>query len=57
LLGQVPFIQIDPETGEPTSRPVGGRFRIPKLAWIASSVVVTLAAALAASLYFGWMSF
>ncbi len=59
LLGQVPYIQIDPETGEATSRPSGSsRFlRIPKLAWIASSLVLTLVIAVATSVYFGWMNF
>ena len=58
LLGQVPFIQIDPETGEATTGAGGrSRFRIPKLAWIASSLVLTLAIAVATSVYFGWMSF
>lgn len=58
LLGQVPFIQIDPETGEPTSGAAGGgRFRISKPLWIASSLVLMLVVAAATSFYFGWMPF
>lgn len=57
LLGQVPFIQIDPDTGEPTSRAIGRRFRIPKFAWIAASVVLLLVLGLGAAMYFGWMPF
>ena len=57
LLGQVPFIQIDPETGEPTSGPAAkSRFRIPKVAWIAASLLLLLSLAAAAAIYFDVVS-
>jgi uncharacterized protein involved in exopolysaccharide biosynthesis len=58
LLGQVPFIQIDPETGEATANPAGGSWRrIPKMAWIAAFFTLILALAAASALYFGWLPF
>jgi hypothetical protein len=59
LLGQVPFIQFDPHGGgESTSAESGGarRSRFPRLAWAAASLLLVLAVAAGASLYFGWLS-
>jgi uncharacterized protein involved in exopolysaccharide biosynthesis len=54
LLGQVPFIQFDAETGEATTR---RRWRVPRFAWIGLSVMLVAAAGGGALLYYlGWLS-
>jgi hypothetical protein len=57
LLGQVPFIQFDPDTGEPAVDSRGARWRFPRLAWIASSLMLVLVMAVGAARYLGWLSF
>ena len=57
LLGQVPFIQFDPDTGEPALESRGARWRFPRVAWIASSLMLVLVMAVGAARYLGWLSF
>ena len=54
LLGQVPFIHFDAETGEATAG--RKRWRIPRFAWIGLALLVVVAAAGGAAMYFGWLS-
>lgn len=57
VLGQVPLIQFEGESSGGGAASAKSGSRLPKRALIASSVILSVAAVVATSVYFGWISF